>query len=213
MSKRKLDLLELYTNLVNIPLKYGFAPERLCTSITVMLEKDPGSLRIKHLRIIHLFEADYNFCLKCLWGSCMVHNGEDSGTFGDQQDGSRPCRQAIDAVHKKTLTNDLPHILCTSLAMFDNDASGCYDCIVIALLTITALCLGMPRVACHMQVMALALMKYFVKTMHGISEESYQSTQSYSLFGTGHSLPWPQLLCTLLIHGGIYSPNKMPIPT
>jgi hypothetical protein len=27
VSKRKLDLLELYTDLVNIPLKYGFAPE------------------------------------------------------------------------------------------------------------------------------------------------------------------------------------------
>jgi hypothetical protein len=36
-----------------------------------------------------------------------------------------------------------------------------------------------------MQVMALALMKYFVKTMHGISEASYWSTQSYHLFGTG----------------------------
>jgi hypothetical protein len=36
-----------------------------------------------------------------------------------------------------------------------------------------------------MQVMALALMKYFVKTIHGISEASYQSTQSYHLFGTG----------------------------
>jgi hypothetical protein len=63
MSKRKLDLLELYTNLVNIPLKYGFALERWCTSITIMLEKDPGSPCIECLRIIHLFEADYNFCL------------------------------------------------------------------------------------------------------------------------------------------------------
>jgi hypothetical protein len=141
-----------------------------------MLEKDPGSLHIKHLRIIHLFEVDYIFCLKHLWGSCMVHNGEDSGTFGDQQVGSRPGRQAIDAVHKKTLTYDLSRILLTSLAMFDNDASGCYNCIVIALLTIAALRLGMPRAACRMQVMALALMKYFVKTMHGISKASYQST-------------------------------------
>jgi hypothetical protein len=90
VSKCKLDLLELYTNLVNIPLKYGFAPEPWCTSITVMLKKDPRSPRIEHLQIIHLFEADYNFCLKHLWGSCMVHNGEDSGAFGDQQDGSWP---------------------------------------------------------------------------------------------------------------------------
>jgi hypothetical protein len=29
MSKHKLDLLELYTNLVNIPLKYGFALEKM----------------------------------------------------------------------------------------------------------------------------------------------------------------------------------------
>ena len=63
-----------------------------------------------------------------------------------------------------------------SLMMFDNDASGCYDCIIIALLTLVTLHLGMPRAACCMQVMALALMKYFVKTMHGISEASYRST-------------------------------------
>jgi hypothetical protein len=60
--------------------------------------------------------------------------------------------------------------------MFDNNASGCYDRIVIALSTIAALRLGMPRAMCHMQVMALALMKYFVKTMHGISKASYWST-------------------------------------
>ncbi len=150
-----------------------------------MLEKDPGSPRIECLWIIYLFEADYNFCLKRLWGSCMVHNGKDSGTFRNQQDGSQPGWQAINAVHKKTLMYDLSRILRTSLAMFDNNASGWYDRIVIALLTIVALCLGMPRTACGMQVMALALMKYFVKTMHGISKASYWATQSYCLSGTG----------------------------
>jgi hypothetical protein len=57
--------------------------------------------------------------------------------------------------------------------MFDNNASGCYDCIVIALSTIMALCLGMPMTVGCMQVMELASMKYFVKTMHGIAEASY----------------------------------------
>jgi hypothetical protein len=106
----------------------------------------------------------------------MVHNGEVSGTFGDQQDGSQPGQQAVNVVHKKTLMYDLSRILRTSLAMFDNDASGCYDYTVITLLTIAALHLGMSRAACHMQVMALPLMKYFVKTMHGISVASYWST-------------------------------------
>jgi hypothetical protein len=99
---------------------------------------------------------------------------------------------------------DLSHILRASLAMFDNDASGCYNCIVIALLTIAALRFGMPRVACRKQVMALALMKYFVKTMHGISKASYWSTRSYCLFGTGQGssgwLPsiWLSIMVVLL---------------
>ncbi len=79
VSKHQLDFLEIYTKMVNIPLKYGFAPEQWCTSITVMIEKDPESPHIKCLQIIHLFEADYNFCLKNLWGSHMVHQGKDSG--------------------------------------------------------------------------------------------------------------------------------------
>ena len=88
-------------------------------------------------------------------------------------------------VHKKMLTYDLSWIFYTALAMFDNDASGCYDHIIVALVTLAALHLGMPRAACQMQVMALALMQYFIKTMHGISEAYYQSSRSYCLFGTG----------------------------
>ena len=51
-------------------------------------------------------------------------------------------------VHKKTLTYDLSRIFYTALAMFDNDASGCYDHIIVALATLAALHLGMPRAAC-----------------------------------------------------------------
>lgn len=181
MSKCQLDFLEIYTKIVNIPMKYGFALEWWCMSITtVMIEKDPGSPHIECLQIIHLFEVDYNFCLKHLWGSHMVHQGKDSGTFGDQQDGSRPGQQAINTIHKKMLTYDLSRIFCMALEMFNNDASGCYDHIVVALATIAALCLGMSRATCHMQVM-----QYFIKTMHGISEAYYQSSQSYHLFSTG----------------------------
>jgi hypothetical protein len=54
----------------------------------------------------------------------MVHRGEDAKVFGDQQDSSRPGRQAIDTVHKKTLSYDISRIQHSSLAMFDNDASG-----------------------------------------------------------------------------------------
>jgi hypothetical protein len=33
----------------------------------VIIKKDPGNPRIECLRVIHLFEADYNLVLKQLW--------------------------------------------------------------------------------------------------------------------------------------------------
>jgi hypothetical protein len=68
----------------------------------------------------------------------MVHQGEDNNCFGKQQHGSRPNHQAINAVHMKTLTYDLTRILRVSLVMFDNDVTGCFDQIIVALAMIAA---------------------------------------------------------------------------
>jgi hypothetical protein len=38
-----VNLTELFVKVTNIPLQYGFAPDRWCKSITVMIEKDPGN--------------------------------------------------------------------------------------------------------------------------------------------------------------------------
>jgi len=132
-ATRDLNFVDLYVKAINLPLKYGFVPSRWCNSVTVMIEKDPGSPRIERLRIIHLFEADYNFCLKLLWGCRMVYQGVKHGCFGHQQYGSRPRHQAIDTVHRKALTFDLSRILRTNLGLLDNDALGCFNRIVVSL--------------------------------------------------------------------------------
>ncbi len=66
-----------------------------------------------------------------------------------------------------------------------------------------ALHLGMRRRAACMQAMALALMVYFIKTMHDISDASYQSSWLYQLFctrqGSGRSpLIWLLIIVVLL---------------
>jgi hypothetical protein len=112
-----------------------------------MIEKDPGNLQIERLHVIHLFEANYNLSLKLLWGKQLVYQGKDNNCFGKQQHGSQPLHQAINPVHLKTLTYDLTKILHMSLIMFDNDATGCFNCIIVSLAMIAALRLGMPRPA------------------------------------------------------------------
>jgi hypothetical protein len=96
--------------MIKLPLKYGFVPHCWCKSVTVMIAKDPGSSKIECIHVIHLFEADYNFTLKLLWGKCLVYQGEDHKCFVHQQF-ARPGHQSINAVHKKTLTYDLAWIL------------------------------------------------------------------------------------------------------
>jgi hypothetical protein len=67
----------------------------------MMIEKQPGCPRINKLRVIHLFEADYNLLLKIIWARRLVWNAHDLGKINEGQAGSRPGRKALDVVIQK----------------------------------------------------------------------------------------------------------------
>ena len=83
------------------------------------------------------------------------------------------------------LTTDLCRTLKHDLMRFDNDASACYDRIIVALGMMAAKRCGMPDNAILLHSEALQTMKYSVKTVYGISESNYQGTAFEPLFGTG----------------------------
>jgi hypothetical protein len=151
----------------------------------VMIKKDSGSPQIEHLRVIHLYEADYNLCLKLLWEKQMVYQGKDNNCLGEQQHGSRPQHQAMNVIYMKTLTYDLTRILRLSLIMFNNHATGCFNRIIVSLAMIAVLRLGMPRPTARLHSSVLLNMKYYVKMAHRISNEYYKVIQDYLLYGTG----------------------------
>jgi hypothetical protein len=158
---------------MNIAIKNAIALDRWCKSVTVMIEKDTGIPAIHRLRIIHLYEADYNLFLKLQWGLRLVRHGEKHHGLSDQQYGSRKDRTAMDPVLLKQLSYDLSRQCRTNLAAFDNDASACYDRIIIALAMLVARRLRRPQNIVQTHAEALCLMRYYVKTVHGISEECY----------------------------------------
>ena len=92
------DVTGLHTDLLNIPIEYGFAPERWTHSVTPLIEKDAGHPYLTRLHVIHLFEADYNLFLKLVYGWRMVQNAEKANALNDQQHGSRPRRMTTDAL-------------------------------------------------------------------------------------------------------------------
>jgi hypothetical protein len=69
--------------------------------------------------------------------------------------------------------------------MFDNDTTGCFNWIIVALAMIAAFRLGMPRSPARMHSSALMHVKYFVKMAHGILEGFYQVLCDFLLYSTG----------------------------
>jgi hypothetical protein len=58
------NILQIQTDVTNIPIQQGFSPRRWQTDINAMLEKIPGKPLLHKLRVIHILEADYNLALK-----------------------------------------------------------------------------------------------------------------------------------------------------
>eukprot|EP00956_Cyclotella_meneghiniana_P043637 scaffold280626_cov142-Cyclotella_meneghiniana.AAC.1 len=73
---------------MSLPFLYGFANDRWCNEIDVMLEKKPGIRKIHMRRIIGLLHADFNTALKFLFAKQMMQNAENLG-LSDEQWGSR----------------------------------------------------------------------------------------------------------------------------
>lgn len=179
------EITESLCEMLNIVIRLKLTPKRWCRAISVLLEKDPGSPCVNRLRVIHLFEADYNFFLKLMWASRLVHRGEDTNQLGSQQYGSRARLSALDPTILKRLTYDLSRILRSNLGTFDNDAKSCYDRIINSIAMIAAQRLGMSAEAIAVHAGVLWAMQYSIKTMYGVSEGYYQSTKDATLFGTG----------------------------
>ena len=152
-------LLDCFGKFLNIAISRGIAPKRWCKAVNVLIEKDPGRPKINRLRIIHLFEADYNLFLKIQWGSRLVQRSVNLNQINDGQHGSVPGRTTMDPVMLNQLTTDLCPLLKVNYARFDNDASACFDHIIVALGMMAARHCGMPTEAVQTHAKALELMQ------------------------------------------------------
>ncbi len=196
-------LLTCLTKFLHLILEQGLVLTRWCNAVNIMIEKDNGQPKITRLRIIHLFEADLNFFLKLQWGSRLVCRADTHNLLNDGQHGSVPRRTAMDPIMLTELTTDLCRQLKHNLARFDNDASACYDRIIVALGMLAARRCGMPEQSVNTHATCLQHMRYSVKTQHGILDDTYQGTLQSPLFGTGQGsgaspAVWLTIVVTLM---------------
>jgi hypothetical protein len=178
-------ILQVYTNIVMAALKSGTSLTRWQNSTTAMIEKIPGTPRINKLRVIHLYEADYNLLLQILWGRRLVWHAHSQHRINEGQAGARPGRRCIDVVIHKEMKYMYSSITRSDMATMDNDAKSCYDRIICNLAMVISKYFGMSTRACQTQAATLQNMQFRLRTALGDSKKSYQHSASTPVHGSG----------------------------
>ena len=182
-AKRK-QMIRAQVQLINYAMKHGYVYPRWKTVVNVMIEKEPGNAKIHHLRVIHLYEADYNFILGVKWRQ-MLYDSDKAEVLHRGQFGGRPGCEALTPVFMEELKNEISHASRKSLINFDNDAASCYDRIIPALASLIGRKHGIHQNVIYVNARTLQEAKYKLKTLLGISDEFYQNCTAYPIYGTG----------------------------
>ena len=91
-------ILKAHYQILHYATRRGISMRRWRKVVNSMIEKEPGNPRIHRLRVIHLYEADYNLLLGIFWARKLVPQGENHGLFHKKFYGSRPGKSATDPV-------------------------------------------------------------------------------------------------------------------
>ena len=119
-------LTEVNLAFMNIPFQYGYPLTRWLKSHHCMLQKKEQPW-IHKLRIVQLFEADFNSALKFLMGRRLMKHSEKNGINSHQLYGSRKGKSSIEALITLRVMYDMARADRLYMVSLFNDLKGCYD--------------------------------------------------------------------------------------
>ena len=180
----RLQIIELHATMLQTAYDNEHVYARWEYILTCMLGKDTGIPRIHRLRIIHLYECDLNLLFAIYFRELDQHC-EDNYLLNKGIYGCRPNKRAIDPVFVDVTQTELSMIMRAILVRFNNDASACFDRILVHLLTLCLRSYGMPRNLTTILGTLLEAARYAIKTGIGISKETYQHSKESPAFGSG----------------------------
>ena len=161
-----------------------------------MILKDAGVNKLHRLRVLHIYKADYNLILGMKWRALM-HHAADKGRLNNGQYG-RHGRSPLEPVFIEEMQSEISRASRKSLVKFDNDATSCYDRILVAIASITSRKYGLHKNVAFVMARTLQEAKYRLKTELGISEDFYQHTKLNPIHGTGQgSQNSPAIWCLI----------------
>jgi hypothetical protein len=180
-----------------------------------MIYKKPGVIELDKLRVIHLFEADFNLLIGVYFGQRAMYHQVDRNLIHQGQYG-KPGGECQDAALSKVLHNLVTFLSKTPMGQFESIVKACFDREVMSLVFACFKSHGAPMRPLRMWKQVLQHVVHRVKTAHGISTETYKSTDDKPIHGPGQGskgggrfllhadllvnrrhgqvVPWPDLL-------------------
>jgi hypothetical protein len=159
--------------LASTAAKFGFYLQRWTQVVNVMIYKKPGVIELNKLRVIHLFEADFNLLVGVFFGRRAMHHQMDHQLIHPGQFG-RPGGECQDAAFDKVLTNLVSTFSQTPMGQFESDATACFDREVMNFVLTYFSTYGAPMGPLRMWEQTLYHIVHWVKTAYGISKGSYK---------------------------------------
>ena len=184
LEEIRTDIIDLHACMLQTAYDNEHVYKRWEYILTCMLAKEPGIPRIHRLRVIHLYECDLNLLFSIFFRELDQHC-EDNYLINKGVYGCRPNRRAIDPVFVDVTQNEMAMVTRTTLVKFNNDATACFDRILVHLLSLCLQSYGMPKKLTKILGELLRVARYAIKTGIGISEETYQHSDESPAFGSG----------------------------
>ena len=169
---------------MNYCIRNNYVLQRWKTIVNMMILKEPLNFKIHRLRVIHIYEADFNMLLAVKWRQ-LLHSANETNLIHPGQYGGRPGCEAQSLTLLEELKYDLSYLTRQSLCNFDNDATSCYDRIMVPLASLINRKYGMHRKVVAVHANTLQHAEFRLKTATGISNVSYSHCKQYPIHGTG----------------------------
>lgn len=197
------EILTVHLTIVNYCLTNGYTLQQWRISITMMIEKDPGNPKLHRLRVIHIYEADYNLFLG-IKHQRIIHHIHDAHLFQDGVYSNRPGFSVQDPVLFEELQHKYFHLTRYPQIKTDVDAASRYDPIVPNFGSLNLRKYGIHPNVCLVQGKMLEAMKYYLQTGFGISLKNYKNSRGTPIYITGQGnaaspIIWVVIRNTLLI--------------
>ena len=165
-------------------LRHGFYLSRWTQVVNVMIYKKPGCIKLDKLRVIHLFEADFNLLIGIFFGRRAMHHQVDHSLLHLGQFG-KPHGECQDAAISKVLLNMVSSFTKTPLGQFESDATACFDREVMNFVLTCFKSTGAPMGPLKMWEQTLYNIVHHVKTAYGVSASAYKFSKTSPIHGPG----------------------------